>query len=81
MSDESSQPEKEASKPNYITVYESISGWKAVMMWRSPEMGGFWEPWTTGVGAYETEAEAEVEAKSWAKDEGLEFCPRSSGPA
>jgi hypothetical protein len=70
----------ESEKPCYITVYESISGWKAVMLWWAPEMGGFWEPWTTGVGAYGTEAEAEVEGKQWASEEGLEFRKRGECP-
>lgn len=37
----------------------------------NPEMGGFAEPWTTGVGRYETRAEAVEEALHWAKAEGL----------
>ena len=67
--------------PNYITVYESIGGWKAVMLWWNPDMGGFYEPWDTGVGAYATEAEAEDEARWWAEDEGLEFRPRRKSPS
>lgn len=63
-------------KPNFITVYKSIGGWKAVMLWWNPDMGGFWEPWETGLGGYETAAEAESEAKWWAEDEGLEYKPQ-----
>lgn len=60
---------------SYITVYESIGGWKAVQVWWNPEMGGFWEPWLPGVGTYETRTEAVVEGKMWAESEELEFRP------
>jgi hypothetical protein len=60
-------------KPKHIEVYESIGGWKAVMLWWNPN--GFWEPWQTGCGAYETRAEAEEEARTWAEDESVEFWP------
>lgn len=59
--------------PSYITVYESIGGWKAVLMWWNPDMGGFYEPWQTGLGSYDTEAGAIVEGEWWAECEGLEF--------
>lgn len=54
----------------YVTVYESIGGWKAMMVWWNPE--GFWEPWQTGVPC-ETKEEAIADAKWWAADEGLEY--------
>lgn len=57
---------------SYITVYESIGGWKAVMMWWNPK-GEHWEPWTTGVGAHRTREEAMVEARDWAQDEEIEL--------
>lgn len=59
----------------YITVYKSISGWKAIHLWWNPDMGGFWEPWQTGIGYYATAMEAEVEARAWAEAEGLEYKP------
>lgn len=55
----------------YIDVYQSIGGWKAVMIWWNPEMGGFPEPWQTGFGAYATREEPEAEAVSWAEAEDL----------
>lgn len=58
-------------KENFITTSLGIGGYFAVMMYWNPK--GFWEPWTTGFGRYETKAEAEVEAREWAKAEGLEF--------
>ena len=61
---------------NFITTYQSIGGWKAVMYWWNPEMGGFWEPWETGFGAYSTEEKAIEEAQSWAEAEELEYVPR-----
>jgi hypothetical protein len=63
-----------ANKP-YITVYESITGWTAVHLWWNPDLGGFWEPWSTGFGKYATREEAEVEAREWAEAEEMEFRP------
>ncbi len=36
----------------FITIYEPIGGWNAVMYWWNQEDGGFWEPWQTGFGPY-----------------------------
>lgn len=58
--------------PPYITTYQSIGGWKAILLTVMDDYD-MYEPFNTGFGAYDTEAEAEVEAKSWAKDEGIEF--------
>lgn len=60
------------SRKNKISVYQSIGGWKAVELWWNPDMDGFWEPWQTGIGAYDTRDEAIAEAKSWAEAEELE---------
>lgn len=60
-------------KESYITVYESVGGWKALLVWWNPEMGGFWEPYQTGIGFYETREGATEEAKMWSLAEGLEF--------
>lgn len=56
---------------SYITVYESIGGWKAALIWWAPE--GYWEPYSTGLGAYETREEAEREAVEWADAEDMEY--------
>jgi hypothetical protein len=65
------------TKPaSFVTVYESVGGWKAMMVWWNPDMGGFWEPYQTGLGGYPTETEAEAEARDWAAADGLEFRPR-----
>ena len=64
----------------FVTVYKPIAGWKAVLMtWNDTdeELGGFWEPWNTGMFAYATEAEAIEDAKQWAKAEEIEFKPNS----
>jgi hypothetical protein len=58
---------------SYITYYKSIGGWKAVHVWWNPDMGGFYEPWETGAGAYDEPESAEAEAMAWAEDEGLEY--------
>ena len=68
-------PENEMSqetKPSFITVQHSITGWMAVHVWWNPDMGGFYEPWTTGFGKYSTREEAIEEAKTWAESEQLE---------
>lgn len=57
----------------FITAYKSIGGWKACAMWWNPDIGGFWEPENTGVGAYRTRREANAEARDWAEDEGVRF--------
>lgn len=60
------------NKEAYITTMDSIGGFKAVMIyWNAEE--NFWEPWQTGIGAYETREEAEEEGRWWAADERLEF--------
>ena len=58
----------------YMTISQGISGcWFAVLVWKNPDMGGFYEPYDTGVGRYATPDEAEKEARMWAADEGVEF--------
>jgi len=61
------------SKENFITVTKGMSGNFAVMFWWNPDLGGFWEPWTTGFGRYETQKEAIQEGIAWAEAEELEF--------
>ena len=61
--------------PSYVTVYESIGGWKAVLLWWNPELGGFYEPMQTGSGCA-TREEAVAWAKDWAEAEGVEFRDR-----
>lgn len=57
----------------YITVTMGMSGHFAVMIWWNPELGGFEEPWDTGIGRYSKIEKAIAEAKSWAKDEDIDF--------
>lgn len=58
---------------DYITVTRGMRGYFAVhVTWN---LEGFWEPQQSGVGSYATAEEAEVEAKMWARSEGLEFKP------
>jgi hypothetical protein len=61
---------------NFITVTQGGSGWFAVEMWYNNEDYadyGFWEPWQTGMGRYETREEAIREAKWWAEESELEY--------
>ncbi len=62
----------EAKKP-YISVYNPIAGWKAIMYWWNPELGGYWEPYQTGMFAHKTRASAVIDAKLWAAAEELEY--------
>jgi hypothetical protein len=60
----------------FITVYEAISGWKAMIVhWNDedPEIGGFWEPWQTSYFGYPTKEEAIDYARDWARDEEIEL--------
>lgn len=69
-------PVSPSRPPDYITVTRGISGFFAVQMtWndKSIQLGGFWEPWTTGFGRYHERSAAVEEAKVWAEAEGLEY--------
>ncbi len=68
----SERPMAGARSP-YITTTYGSSGHFAVMLWWNPDLGGFWEPWTTGTGRYASSADAVVEGREWAEAEGLEF--------
>ena len=57
----------------YITLSEGLRGFYAVMMWWNPDDGGFWEPWISGVGSFDTEDGAIEEGKAWAEAEDIEF--------
>ena len=56
---------------HWISVTEGMSGHFAVEMWINPEMGGFPEPYETGIGRYKTVDEAREEAQMWAENEDL----------
>lgn len=61
------------NKKPFIKVDRGIGGYFATMYWWNPDMDGFWEPWTTGLGRYATKEEARKEAKAWAELEELEY--------
>lgn len=61
------------SHDSFITVTFGMSGYFAVLMCWNSELDGFWEPYQTGIGRYKKRKQAEIEAKAWAKDEGLEY--------
>lgn len=60
-------------KKPYITITHGMRGYFAVMMAWNDDLGGFWEPYNTGIGSYESREDAIPEAKSWARSEELEF--------
>jgi hypothetical protein len=43
------------------------------MVWWNPDHNGFWEPWQSSAGSYDTPEEATVAGRAWAEAEGLEF--------
>ena len=57
----------------WITIGEGAAGWFAVMIWVNPAMGGFPEPYQTGVGRYPDRDSAIAEAEEWADSDGLEL--------
>lgn len=57
----------------FITVTSGIAGYFAVMIWRNPELGGFDEPWDTGIGRYKKRERAVIEAQSWVKEGGIPY--------
>lgn len=58
-------------KAPYITTTHGMSGFFAVKIWWNPD--GHWEPWDTGFGRFPDREQAELEAKGWAEEEGLEY--------
>ena len=74
------KPPANPAHASFVSTSDGMSGWFAVLVWWNPEHGGFWEPWDTGFGRYATKAEAESEARDWAKAEGVEFYDGSPKP-
>jgi hypothetical protein len=64
---------KDPAHEPYITVTQGMSGYFAVLLWWNPDMGGFYEPWDTGIGRYGSREEAAVEGRQWAEAEELRF--------
>jgi hypothetical protein len=56
---------------HFIGLSEGVSGHFAVEYWINPDMGGFVEPWETGLFSYATREEAVAEAHIMAEDTGL----------
>lgn len=69
----SDHAKKEGDHSSYITVVEGSGGWFVVQVWWNPELGGFWEPFQTGIGRYIDKKDAEVEAKDWAEAEDMPY--------
>lgn len=59
--------------PSFITTTFGMRGYFAVMMWWNPELGGFYEPYTTSDASFKTQQGAVEDAKFWARAEGLEY--------
>lgn len=59
----------------FITTTHGMSGYFAVHMWYNTEdyEYGFWEPYDTGFGRYDTREEAIADAKEWAEATGIEY--------
>lgn len=61
---------------HWLEITAGMSGHFAVEVWLNPEMGGFVEPWQTGIGRYATPLEAYQEAKVLAETEDLPYVRR-----
>lgn len=68
-----------ANKERHITIYRSVSGWKAIHYWWNDEESpgsktrGFWEPWETGSFGFKDKEKAIDDAKAMAQIEGLPY--------
>ncbi len=78
------QPVSKDDHHPFITVTRGMSGWFAVHMWwndtREHGLPGFWEPYESGSGRYETEGEAIKEAQEWAELDGLRYLEPTAVP-
>lgn len=57
---------------DYVTVYHSIGGWKAVLLCWNTDHGGFYEPFQTSFG-FDKKEKAIKDGKLWAEAEFIEF--------
>jgi hypothetical protein len=57
----------------YVTVTHGLRGYFAVLIIVEPN--GFYEPYQTGIGIYNTREDAEPEAREWARNEEIEYRP------
>lgn len=57
----------------FVTITHGMRGYFAVLLVWNEDHGGFYEPWNSGFGSYETAKEAVPEAEMWAEAEGLQF--------
>jgi hypothetical protein len=63
----------ETYRGQFVSVTEGMSGHFAVIYWWNKDMGGFWEPYDTGIGRYATEDEARVEAVVLSTSEDIPY--------
>lgn len=59
----------------HVTITHGMRGFFAVLIHWNTDLGGFAEPWNSGIGSYRSSAEAEPEARGWAEAEGIPFYP------
>jgi hypothetical protein len=69
---------EENERKNFVTTYQCMIGWKAVLLTWNKEMQNY-EPWNTGYFAFDKEEEAIEEAKKWAEAEEIEYIARVKG--
>lgn len=62
--------------PKYVTVYESMIGWRPVSVWWNDE-DELWEPWEVSPVASGDLAYIESVAQEWALEQGLPFYPQA----
>lgn len=62
----------ELTKAPFVTVYQSIGGWKSVLMSWEEDMNCY-TPWQTGHFGYADKKRAEDDARDWADAEEIEL--------
>lgn len=59
-----------------VNIESAMSGYFATLYrWTEDPTGGFYEPYDTGMGRYETWDGANAEGERWAKEIGCKFIP------
>jgi hypothetical protein len=66
------ETKEEPAKTPFVTVYQSIGGWKSVLMSWEEDMNCY-TPWQTGHFGYADKKRAEDDARDWADAEEIEL--------
>ncbi len=67
------QPDMLDPHPDYVTVTHGMRGYYAVYLKWTEDNGGFYEPWNTSDLSFKHHKSAVIEAKAWAKADGVAY--------